>query len=327
MEKSRDESIDRLRGLSIVTMFYAHLIPHYVNDANSIYLFERIISSFAAPMFLFLVGYNFNAKQSFTRLAKRAYIIFLFASIVDIIIWQIYPFYSFDILYTIGFSLFFLQITRNFKSKYLVEAVIILFISPFIIELFSLYSIEINEPQLNQSYHFVISFKNLLINGWFPLFPWLIFPMIGFIFQRINSVPIIIKLLSSFIFSIVFLASLFFVYQVRPNTVEIFYPASAFCLFLGCVFVSTLWINRGILGYNFFSFLTELGKCSLLMYIFHLACYEFFGIYLFQLFPNRLIGFFLSTLFFVLIAFQINKNKKKWTFYTKSEFIQIFLGR
>ena len=323
----RDDTIDRLRGLSILIMFYAHLIPHYSDSGTILFFFERIISSVAAPVFLFLVGYNFNSSQSFKRLSKRIVIILFFAALIDLLIWNIYPFYSFDVLYLIGFSLLFLFTLRNIQKIWKWLIVMFLIVSPLIIDFFILYSNHLEEPYLNEEFNLSSIPYNFFVNGWFPFFPWILFPLVGLLFKKINinKWPFRIITLIFLLFSIYFLS--FVDFETRTFAIEIFYPANLTYLFFALSYVLFIWVNRGVFEFNPFKFLSVLGKTSFFLYALHLSIYRFTADFMIEIMPNRFLCLIIYSGLFWIIAYVIDRNKKKWNAYEKYEFLQVILGR
>jgi uncharacterized membrane protein len=90
----REKNIDVLRGISITIMLYAHLLPFYL-EKTSLFFVERIICSLSAPVFLFLVGYNFGINKKFNLLIFRSAIVISLAVFIDVCVFEIIPFYSF----------------------------------------------------------------------------------------------------------------------------------------------------------------------------------------------------------------------------------------
>lgn len=324
---NRSKSIDTIRGIAIIIMFYAHLLPHFAGSELTI--FERITSSLAAPLFLFLVGYNFSINTTLKSLFKRIFIIFFIAAFIDIFIWHVYPFYSFDVLYTIGISLIFLYFYKYWHLK--LKLVILLFLlgSAFLIDYFNLFIITIDEPYLGEKYSIKGVLYNLFIGGWFPIFPWLFFPLVGNLLKNINLYNTIFKIVSLIVFIPLF--TLFCIinykFNLRPNAVEIFYPANFIYLTLAIFFIALLISWKSIWETKALNLISILGRLSLFLYIFHLSSYYLFADRLIKIIPNKIIVFAIFLFFFILIAYIIEYYKRKWRLYDKSEFVKILLGK
>ena len=57
--------IDSLRGMAILFMILAHTVPNDPKAFEEVNFIIRLLSSLAAPLFLFLVGFNFRPKEKF----------------------------------------------------------------------------------------------------------------------------------------------------------------------------------------------------------------------------------------------------------------------
>jgi uncharacterized membrane protein len=322
----RDSSIDRLRGIAILCMLYAHLVPYYVENGTKLLFIERVFSSLAAPLFLFLVGYNFNIRQNFNRIFKRTLLIFILATGIDVFVWGIYPFYSFDVLYLIAISVFILYFIRNFNHTKLLILVFLIVIVSVCITYFKIYSVDLYEPYLNQSYKLNQVFYNFFINGWFPIFPWIIFPILGLIMKSISieskNNKIISILLFTPIISLIFLSK----FNWRPFSVEIFYPASFIYLLLALSYLYLVQANKSFLRNRIFSFLDYFGKLSLFLYLLHLSIYKLLGNYLIDFVENRVYCFGIFILFFLIVAYIFDKLKKRFVIFQKSEYLQFIFG-
>ena len=327
VKKSRDNSIDALRGFAILCMFYAHLIPHFMERGTTLFLWERVISSIAAPLFLFLVGYNFNRTQNFMRVFKRSLVILLVASIIDVFVWHIFPFYSFDVLYLIGISLMVIYLIRRFSKLQLLLFIFILIIISISIQFLGFYSINLDEPYLNESYIFSHVLYNFFVNGWFPFFPWILFPLVGFLSKSISFEIPFLKVASAILFLLIMPIVIFFEFNWRPMAVEIFYPATWIYLSFSISYLFFVWSNKNLFSNKTVSFLVPLGKTSLFLYILHLTVYEYFGNYLIQFVNNRFYCFLLFAISFWFISFILNRYKNNWQIFQKSEVLQILLGK
>jgi len=327
----RNTNIDALRGLAIVIMIIAHLSPHLETNLILDKFWIRFICSLAAPIFLFILGYNLKKNSSFNK--KKYYlkgiIIILNACLIDLFLWKIVPFFSFDVLYIIGISILTFPIWHKYKLKTIFNLLIIFILSAVFINFFKCYTNVITEINLNEISKFDIRilFYNLLINGWFPLFPWLGIIFYGYV---IDEIPFIKnKVLLTIFALIVFIASLFFILHsenfVREFSVEIFYPMNIY--FLLCA-LSFLTVLRLYFFENLkfpLNILSTLGKSSLFMYSFHLVFISFFFNKIHKLLDSN---FFYTCLtfvcFFIAVSYFINFIKKK--ILTENRILKIILG-
>jgi uncharacterized membrane protein len=324
--ENRVNYIDAIKGLAIVLMFYAHLLPHYDEHSTFLGLTERLVSSLAAPIFLFLVGYNYKPFNSISIQLQRVLVIFLFAVLIDLFVWKIFPFYSFDVLYTIGFSLLFLRSLAGFNYWVKWGVFMLLFLSVVGIKLFNAYNISLSEPYLWQPYNIKDVFYNLFINGWFPLFPWLLFSLMGHLFREINLDKMAIKIGSIILFLLSLVVVFNSTFLVRPFAVEIFYPVGFAYLFVSISWLLCIWSNRTLFSGTVFQLLSPLGRTSLIMYAVHLSIYHLCADFMVQKEINRYLAFMLFLICFYIIALLTDRYKSKWSFYSKYAFIRIILG-
>ena len=101
MHYQRLSSIDLLKTIAIIIMIIANSSPYILVSPHSIY--TRIISSLAAPLFIFLSGFSFflsfNKNQNYRNKYFQVFYLFCSAILLDITIWHIMPFQTFDVLY------------------------------------------------------------------------------------------------------------------------------------------------------------------------------------------------------------------------------------
>lgn len=322
----RNNAIDILRGIAIVIMVSA-------NSWSSVYPFEdcpvflRILFSTAAPLFIFLSGVSVHislkAGKTLNSIRKRALQVLLIGIFIDVCVWNIYPFVTFDVLYLISLSI--LIITLFAKSNLMIQALVslcFLALNQFFLAhyQFSLpdWSLLGNFPPYGYD-----TIKHLLLDGWFPLFPWTGLAFLGFLAAKYqNSIQKYKKLLLA-MGILCFFTYAYFLYftkwvqmpPLREDYTEIFYPVKEyFWLYLaGLLFTATFLINTSITG---FEFVANLGKTSLSIYLFHTFIIRFVLSFLTQTPENFdfwiMIGALL--LFYVLI-FLLNvffvKHKKR----------------
>jgi len=323
---SRDRSIDVLRGLSIVIMFYAHILPYYIGSI-SFFKVERILCSIAAPIFLFLLGHNFSKVINFRKLLIRGFLILFLAIFIDGVIFLINPFYSFDILYLIGISVFILGIINHLSYKFKIIFSSFILIISIIYHFLGFYKFSIYERIIGSQIDLIGSISNMFFNGWFPIFPWIIFPVFGNLVKNYNF----IKDLKNWTFLPLTVLSGFFlynnIYPLRSFSVEVFYPPNLiFIVFSFCVIIF-IWKIKSLLDNSMFNFLAQMGRVSLLLYIVHLSTFHLvFSNISIEKF-NRLLMLLISVVTFTLFAFLINHFKKKYSNYTKYEVLILLLGK
>lgn len=284
--KTRLQGIDLLRTIAIFIMIIANASPYLVKGTIS-YEF-RLFCSLAAPFFIFLSGFVLSItikpeEKNWAKWRNAGYLIAT-GTFIDSVIWGIKPFNTFDILYLIGFSLLINLAIRN--SSLALKGVIwlaIIFIH------FGL-NTDINYRFANndilvvnslQAEH-LFEFKRLFLDGWFPLFPWLSFCVLGSIIGDVYKK----KWLNNYIiFFCLFACALCAIYlgynpitqDVRNGYVELFYPVEL-PYFL---FATTLTLAVSIAAIkiphlpSFISHIAKLGEHSLFVYLLHTVLISF----------------------------------------------------
>jgi len=281
--------IDVLRGIAIVLMVPANLgaiwsTPHP--------LWFRLASSCAAPTFIALsIGMLMlhSTQHTLKYYIERGLMIITYGALVDIIVWQMFPFVTYDILYFIGFSLPFVYIFKNLSPfKLILMSCIIFFITPILQNTIG-YHVELLEIPFSDPYWPTMSriLQNIFIDGWFPIFPWLGLAFVGAAFFRVvfatpnKAIPR--KLICLSITAIILGLVLLFIPEKLFNNIannglvtdrqgysEIFYPPSVIFMMIATGMVILLAkISQKISHFRFCNVLKLFGKFSLLIYILH----------------------------------------------------------
>jgi uncharacterized membrane protein len=191
---SRCHYVDFLRGIAIIIMLQANLVP-YVDHARAP-LALRMIYSLAAPTFIFLSGFSatkFSSSNRSVPLSSSSSSTFplpfsvqrvLFSAIfIDVAAWILYPFQTFDVLYLISLNLFTIHHLLPldlYWSLFLFVTIslfwiVYLFIGSYRFHISSL-SISQTEPFSDYLLNCVRCF---FFDGWFPFFPWILIGWLG----------------------------------------------------------------------------------------------------------------------------------------------------
>ena len=185
----RDHAIDIVRGIAIVTMVGANLAV-FLPEPHSFFL--RVYSSFAAPTFICLAGMmvalsvdrNMVSKHSFMYFFKRGLFLLAVASLIDILAWKSVPFINVDVLYLIGFSLPILFVCAFYQTGTLLLLSLAIFLATPVLQYYFGYreiplALSLINPSSFSAFNWSIVLKHWLIDGWFPLFPWLGYGIFG----------------------------------------------------------------------------------------------------------------------------------------------------
>ncbi len=204
--KNRIHSIDVLRALAIFFMILCHF-PIFLSAQSDqhewLYFFSNhIVGDFAAPIFLFLVGFSqaICKPKAATQSYKKGFAIFIIGLIFSFIIRGPQAVFEWDILPLIGVSIIIIESLRNFSNRtFLILASLIFVCSPLLrnyshyLDVWGNSMSEVSGIQKIfpgllldpiSEYEPVNTFKGIIngffLVGYFPLFPWLLFSLLGF---------------------------------------------------------------------------------------------------------------------------------------------------
>lgn len=329
--KQRDNSIDILRGLAIFTMVAANMSAENFAEPHPFWF--RIFGSFAAPTFVFLAGLmisytTFHKSHNLLYYLKRGAAIIAIAACIDVFCWGAVPFSTFDVLYIIGLSLPLGKLFYSLNKSVQVAIIAIIFSLTPIIQNYLGYIETPVEPALKElsenGLQGAVIWKQFLIDGWFPLFPWLGVSMLGVFIGKYRCETEIKKANATYSLTgvVVFICGLISWIITQPTLFEregyseLFYPPGIpfFMTFLGAIvlLLGTIYSVRNNILLNL---LSVFGRSSLLMYILHTV----FDVYVFQNFFGSYTLLPFAGLYFVhlivlwTIAYttqQLKKNKK-----------------
>jgi uncharacterized membrane protein len=267
-------------------MIGANMVPTLLLDKPEPFL--RLYSSFAAPIFILLSGMMVSftiAKKSRSLIyfLKRALVLVAIGALIDVFISGIYPFMTFDVLYLIGISM---PITFLFKKlNVVVQSVLVIMIftlTPFLHNVFGYHRLPMELPislsLAKSSLSLSLILHQLLIDGWFPLFPWLGFAFLGSMtadirikYKRFSTIPVLLGGLVTLILGEILWTAIPGQLYIRRGYIELFYPptlgfiltAIGVIIILFCIidFKSSLAIYKP---------LAILGRWSLHAYVIHL---------------------------------------------------------
>lgn len=272
----RNTTIDLIKGIAAVIMIYANTVPYFFNFESEFFI--RLLFSVAAPIFIISSGYITQINITNQGLKKSKFIyrviqILFFGVVIDAFFWHSIPFVTFDVLYLIGLSQLLLLLIN--KKHFFIVALAIFIIS-FISHHFFYYRFTINELS-SFSINSLINanpIKRMFFDGWFPLFPWLGFFLLGSFTQEYIKEKIKIKI--SFLILGILLISLFFIFgeipKIRNSYLELWYPLNGISLLIP---FGVFFIFNGIIQYSikvdgiFSKIIVIIGKNTLFVYTFH----------------------------------------------------------
>lgn len=327
---NRDITIDIIRGLAVFTMAFANMSAYFLNIPLPFFL--RFYGSFAAPTFALVAGAMValttkTKKHDLKYFLLRGALIVTMGSLIDVFIVHIYPLMTVDILYLIGISipLAYLFMRLNNRTLQWITIIAIISLMPVLQNTFGYtnYPSEfyltgepttISDNQTNVLQHW-------LIDGWFPIFPWLAFPFLGVMLANIrwkdnkfekNGISVGIGiLLTGIIIWYLFPGA----FLTRGGYSEIFYPSTIGFVLTAIGLIVTVFslidFKPDIIIYKP---LQLLGETPLFMYTYHLAL----GAYVIPLiwsqepFPTFVLIYILLIFVMLLTGHGLRILKRNW---------------
>lgn len=276
---ARINSIDLLRGVAILFMLAANAWPElYPFDETPILL--RIVYSTAAPIFIFLSGVSIRIVQesgkSTKQVWKRSLQILALGALIDVLVWQINPFATYDVLYLIGVSSILVWYIGRLSSRALKWSIALLFL---VLHLFFLshYQFDMTDVPMAEfpdAYSYPDTIKRMFLDGWFPIFPWFGVSLLGYLTFAHRSFLASkrnVFLITGIFCLLLFPAQYFMggdVQPIRGGYVELFYPVKNwFYVHLAGVFSIIIWSYS--LHIESFRWVRRIGSYSLSIYVFH----------------------------------------------------------
>lgn len=285
--KVRFVELDIARSIAILIMIVANAAPAIL-EQESVHPVFRLICSLAAPLFIFISGLTFrvNVDNNKNGLLKNAFYLLASAAFVDLAVWRIIPFCTFDVLYLIAFSqiitFFIFKLSPNLRVvTFCVLAAVFLLTQQLLSYRFEIEDSSISDTTVltDSFYNIQSNLKRLVFDGWFPILPWSLLFLSGSLisYQRLNNLFLDKKVTSVsawILFVGVFsLFSANISQDIRNGYMEVFYPFSGWILVVaGFWMICALSIakmfreNQVVINY-----IQVLGKKSLFVYILHLT--------------------------------------------------------
>jgi Heparan-alpha-glucosaminide N-acetyltransferase, catalytic len=182
----RYASIDVLRTVAIFLMVIVHFLENLSGR-------DWVPAGLGAPMFGFLVGVSYRIslnsrtargrteQQITARSFRRGLFIFGLGIVFNIVVWLPADTFNWDVLTLLGSAMLVLMLIRDQPSLVpLLICGLVFGLSP-VLRLHSGYHEYWSPGYYDPDWTFAQLSLGYLVNGYFPIFPWLIFPLLGYV--------------------------------------------------------------------------------------------------------------------------------------------------
>ncbi len=196
MNTKRLHTLDVMRFLALVFMVLIHFVDNmtYWQQQNGpVYDLVEWVGIMSAPMFTFLVGSSFYLSASkrpasalTPYILRRGAAIFIFGLGHMLINWGASSLFDWDILTFIGSALILLLLVRRWSDAALLALMAAIWLGSPFLRLWSLYDTHWDFASSTYWHNWQPAeiFLGWLLNGTFPVLPWLIFPLGGYLAGR-----------------------------------------------------------------------------------------------------------------------------------------------
>ncbi len=182
----RYASIDILRTLAICVMVFVHFGENLAGIGIP-------LAGFGAPLFAFLagVGYRLWLQGQHRRTTpdeiiakvsiRRGLFVFGVGLAFNVLVWLPQDLFNWDVLTLIGSALIIMNLMRRMSpGLWITVAGLIVFMSPFLRAMaeYETYWVDGYYDPAMTLYDVLVGY---LVAGYFPVFPWLAFPLVGYV--------------------------------------------------------------------------------------------------------------------------------------------------
>ena len=183
----RYSSIDVLRMVAIFVM----VIVHFLENLSGIRNWSP--DGFGAPLFTFLTGMSYrlwlsgqDARQtSDSQISKitvrRGLFLFGLGFVFNFFVWLPEDIFIWDVLTFIGVALMTLNVVRSFPAPLLITSILLSFAVSPVLQKLADYPAYWTEGYFSYDQTLSDVLLGFLVTGYFPIFPWIGFPITGFL--------------------------------------------------------------------------------------------------------------------------------------------------
>ncbi len=194
--KPRYFSIDLLRALAIVLMIQVHFVEYLsTREDGSGWLYDTsmILGSLSAPFFTFLSGVSYSLwvwkqedvglreREVTRRTLRRGAFLFALGLVFNCAIWLPEETFNWDILTLLGTAYLFLAVARKLPGPVLALMCVAVLLASPPLRVVGDYASYWRDYEYSYDFTARDVLFGFVANGYFPVFPWIVFPVAGFV--------------------------------------------------------------------------------------------------------------------------------------------------
>lgn len=282
----RDVAIDIVRGIAIFIMVAANMAP-VLKEQPSYWI--RGLYSCAAPIFIVLAGAMVgrsilkSSSHSFVYFLERGLFLLAMGAMIDVVASGYIPFLGVDVLYLLGVSMPILCLIAKCSTWLVASITASIFLATFMLQNIFGYIELPTMIYFGQKSAIVPSviFRHWMVDGWFPLFPWMGYGTVGILlarlrwqdvleFRRFDRPWIAVSAISIFMIGLVLMNAVPGAQYARYGYQELFYPVTpGFLLWSLAMVVGVIAVVDATVNLTLWRLVQPLGEASLFVYLSH----------------------------------------------------------
>ncbi len=188
----RIHSIDILRALAIVWMIQIHFVDnlgHWAEHDTLIYAITGWVGIVPAPLFTFLAGVSlfislskYPPETGRRQTLRRGLVIFAIGLLHNLVNWGAESLFDWDILTLIGSALIIVYGLQHVSLAGILAIILGVFAFSPALRGMTGYNLHWNFILREYIHNFTLKdlFLGWLLQGFFPIFPWIVFPLAGY---------------------------------------------------------------------------------------------------------------------------------------------------
>jgi len=183
----RRPSIDLLRTVAIVLMVLVHFVENLSGQQSRVWLPTGI----AAPIFAFLAGFSHwlwrrgleDRRVSLSEISRRAVrrglSLIAIGFAFNVLVWMPEDTFNWDVLTFLGSSLLILELLHDQPRHVWLAAAAGAFVTAPLLRQLAQYDTYWTQGWFDPEWTLSDTVIGWLVTGYFPLFPWIVFPLVG----------------------------------------------------------------------------------------------------------------------------------------------------